>query len=178
MLESVIQYKGDVTIKIKDKPKVKQHNEGTFHLFNLLNRIFSKSVYELTDLGSLLPCYISILPHVDNIITAETLRETPNYEFYKNYSIIIKELPILNKQIIGNSVKYSTVLTTSLMNNYITTLVDKTGYPVLLDANCSNILAFSEIDLSILQTMYNDSLGQAEIDWEISFNNSLKENDK
>lgn len=174
MFESVINYKGVVSIHVKDKPKVQHHNEGTFHLFNLLHRIFSKSVTELTDLGNCLPCYITLVPHVDNIVTTETLRESPDYSIYKLYSMLLKELPIVSKEVIDNTVKYNTLLTTNMLNNSTENKKAKNGYALLLNATCTEILAFSSIELSSLQVMYEDALGQADIDWELSFSNSTE----
>ena len=173
MPESNIQYKGRVAIKVKNKPSVRAHNEGTYHLFNLVNRIFSKALVDLTDISQRLPAYITLIA-ADGKVTNEALRTNPDYSAYSQYSILIKELPIISKEIIDDTIKYASLLTTTVIDGSALNAADK-GYALLLDSSCKDILAFSYVDLKMIEAMQETQLGQSEIEWSMSFSNSLEE---
>ena len=173
MPESSIQYKGTVAIRLKNKPSVRAHNEGTYHLFNLVNRIFSKSLIDLTDIGERLPAYITLI-YANDKVTEQALRSNPNYSTYTKYSLLIKELPIVSKQIIDDTISYTSLLTNSVLDSSAPVDNDK-GFALLLDASCKEILAFSSIELRTLKEMYSTQLGQSEIEWSMSFSNSSEE---
>ena len=174
MLESNIKYKGRVEITSKNKKSVRVHNEGTYHLFNLVNRIFSKTMIELTDISQALPAYIALISDGDEV-TDEAIRTNPTYSVFSRKSILIKELPIVSKEIIENTIKYSALLTTTVIDGSAIRLADK-GYALLLDSHCKNILAFASVDITSIKLMQETQLGQSEIAWSMSFSNTVEEN--
>lgn len=173
MPESAITYKGGVAIKLNDKPSVRAHNEGTYHLFNLVNRIFSKTLIDLTDLGQRLPAYISLI-YEDERATEDNLRTNPDYTEYSKNCLLIKELPIVSKEIIDETILYRSLLTSSVLDGSMPVNIDR-GFALLLDSSCKDIIAFSSIELHTLKEIYETKLSQSEIEWKMSFSNSSEE---
>lgn len=167
-MESSIQYKGEVTIKIKSKPVVKRSNEGTKQMFNLLNDVFSRAVNEFNYLGERLPGYMMIVTDVSK----EVLKEQALYNLDvipSGKRLLIKELPIISKDVIDGKIRYISLLTSSLLkpNDVPNTAL----YALLLDASCDRILAFTDVENTTLTGLKDDTLGQADIEWVLSFSN-------
>lgn len=177
MINSVISYNGKVTIRVKNKPPKSKHNEGTSHLFNLLHSILTQALIldDMKQLSQKLPSYF-VLVKDNPTISSDVLLEG-NYSDIENRSVLLQALPIVNRELTktekGEGLKFSALLTHSMLNTSTYELTD--GYILMLDSHQNNILAFSKIDLRSIQPVYDDVAGQAAIDWEMSFNNSLEE---
>ena len=169
MINLPICYKGEVTIKLKDKPVVKKHNSGTVNMFNLVNNVFSRALYDTQELGKALPAYIAIVYNT-NINKQDILNGLSDYSVYKRWSIITNELPIVSRNIENNSIVYKSLLTNSVLISSLNGVSDS-GYALLLDGTCSKILAVSDIELNALAPLYEDPLGESDIEWRMTFNN-------
>lgn len=178
MINIPIQYKGEVIIRIKGKPVVKKHNSGTVHMFNLINRIFSRSLHDSEELGISLPSHIALIYNA-GLDKSEIMNGEKNYvEHLKQYSLTITELPIVSRSIetvnnsIGeeNIIVYKSLLTNSLLRSDKSD-VTSSGYALLLDGTCSKILAVSDIELESLAPLYDDPLGESDVEWRMTFNN-------
>lgn len=173
MINSVISYNGKVTIRVKNKPPKSRHNEGTSHLFNLLHGILTQALVldDVKQLSQKLPSYFVLVK--DNPTISSDILLDGNYADIENRSVLLQGLPIVNRELTDKGLKFSALLTHSMLNTSMYELTD--GYILMLDSHQDNILAFSKIDLRSIQPVYDDVAGQAAIDWEMSFNNSLKE---
>lgn len=171
MLNSCIIYKGEVSIKVKDKSPVRAHNQGTYHLFNCINRIFSTAIHKDADLSRVLPGYMSI---ICGKVDADTLQKNPNYTSYASYSVLVDEAPIVNRSIDSDVLVYTSLITNSQLISS-TQGSSETAYFLLLNGDKTEILAFSDFDLSELENVYKDPLGQADLTWKLQFTNPTKE---
>lgn len=174
---SKLRYHGKVTIRVKNKPPKSKHNEGTIHLFNLLNAILVQSLSSETGstiLNKSLPSYLQIIHNGSGYINSSKLAEG-SFRAVEDYSILTGFLPIQNRSIDEDrNAKFTALLTHSRLN--LSVKLEGTGYILLLDSSENEkILAFAQIDLDNLAAIHNDVTGQAAIDWVMSFDNSEEE---
>ena len=100
MPKSSINYKGKVTIRVKDKPAIRNHNDGTNHLFNLicnvLTQVFSN---DWSELHTKLPAYMTIVRN-EGVTDDEQLFNFSKYdEELQEESILLHSLPITNREV-------------------------------------------------------------------------------
>ena len=176
MFSSGIIYNGKVTVTIKNKPPSNRHNAGTAHLFNLIYRIFTQRLVlkDMVSLSHELPSYIVLIHNGSNTVSETSILTSPDYVNYNQYSLLLQEIPITSKEITTDGIKYSCLLTNSLINKSVV-YTDFNGYVLMLDGNRKNVLAVAKLDLKEIQPIYDDSLGQATIDWDMSFDNATEE---
>lgn len=187
MLKSSIGYEGKVTIKVKDKPGPPRHNNGTIYFFNVLSNILT-GILVLDDLAKLnkqLPAYINII-HNDsgNVSTEEIFNNGIFTDQLRDNSILLHDLPISSRQVepqgiyetseTTHRIKYSCLLTHDMINTSVKTS-NRSGYIIMLDGSNERILAYANIDLYKLNPLYENTSGQAAIDWEMSFGNVISE---
>jgi hypothetical protein len=187
-MRTAIKYKGKVTIKVKNQPPIRVKNSGTIQLFSVLCKVLARAL----DVNSeLLPSYMSLIHNnaqatvPTDIITKDVLSKDITYNHYKDYALVLQELPISKRDVdTSGALKMSSLLNYSNLNrtNYENSApsgVDSKGYVLLLDGDSSSksILAFVEFNLSDLSTIYSEPNSQAVIEWEMSFDNNTEEED-
>lgn len=162
MITSSFIYRGAVTIKVKNKPPVKQHNEGTNALFNAL-------LYTLIEGYS-----ASAFPKFMTILSTDLTEE---YHLDSVSSPLVHEMVIIDKRVESDTAKFKCVLT---KGNITDELNEGPYWIYLLDGNQTHVLAKLQLDKDMIDninSVKNGTAGltQADIIWELSFSNPTKE---
>lgn len=165
MITSSFIYRGAVTIKVKNKPPVKQHNEGTNALFNAL-------------LYTLIEGYnASAFPKFMTILNTE-LTDEYDLDSVSSPLVLIHEMVIIDKSVKDGKAEFKCVLTKGNITNELKREVSYWIY--LLDGNKTHVLAklqLSEEMINKINSVKNGTAGltQADITWDLSFVNSPKQ---
>lgn len=178
-MKNSIAYAGRVQIKVKGTPPVRKNNNGTNVFFNLMRNIMT---FTDTERSKSLPYYMSIVSLPSG--TPEEFNTFPEYNRYDPlllYPILITSRTVPYKTEEGVSTlengkcvlsallpKSATITGANLSNN---------AYVVLLNnMDVKQILAYTEADAGALKPVFEETNGQAVIEWELTFGN--QEGDK
>lgn len=171
MINSNINYSGRIKIKIKGKPPVKRHNNGTEQFFNLLYSCLSLQITPLNtqEYMSRLPNYISIV-----LMPTEEVVNKKTYSDFTNDTLLLKSpMPICDRTNNLQKVSLTSVLTSS---NIEKIKYDATSRATLLLLDSTferNILAYAEFNLDAIGDVATSNYSnQADIIWEMSFSNA------
>lgn len=175
-MNSVIEYTGVITVRMKHKKDIIIKNNGTHQLFRSLIRALE-------------------LPHISSEVTSDDIRDTMPvavqlYCYDKEWNpddplnTANLQYYLLNKMSIvrcttvyegSPKITYAFYLTQSnLWTNYSSsddTILRNYSYLTLLDKN-NNALAYIKLDLASLELKNWRSESQASITWELSFDNA------
>lgn len=162
MMHNNITYRGHVTIKIKNRPPVRKHNEGTSLLFSTICELLS--AYISRD-SVKLPSYISF-------VSVPVDPQVPVYD--ASASLLLTELNITSRYIKrdDNSCIFSALLPNSLIDTSSTgSLGNENNITIVLLTQDKQLLAYSNIKYGEISTVASDQNSQAVIEWTLSFNN-------
>lgn len=180
-MKNSIAYAGRVQIKVKGKPPVRKNNNGTNVFFNLMRNIMTLAENERS---KSLPYYMSVvlLPNNDE-------SEFNNNPQYSHYTPLVLH-PIL---ITSRTVPYHTdggetklqdgTCVLSALLPHSSTIMSGTGqlssaYIVLLNnADSKEILAYTKVEQEKLRPVFEETNGQAVIEWELTFGNQTGGNE-
>lgn len=173
-MSNCFKYHGKVKLKTADNT-YESTNNGTSRLFNMLCSLLGITKNNL----AYYPAYISILA-----FSSEPSDFEQPYDSYINATdkptqVTLSEIIITNRSIKkdGND----SILKLSGLLTHANTRGDADGegysgkyiYALLLDSTKTDILAFSKIaEAGDINAVAGNSLGQAEISWEMSFTNN------
>ena len=161
---SNISYTGKVTVKVTSKPPVKRKNAGTNVLFNMLRDVLAGDLNFVSR-----PASIQII-YKDEKINDMSFEENPDFDAYKNNTIVTGRLEITGKDKLSDGrLKLTALLSYGQLTDAV--LNSQTYYVLLLDGN-ENILAYISISNNDLMPVYENLNGQAVIEWELSFGNA------
>lgn len=164
-----ISYTGIVNILSKKQILSSTYNSAT-PLF--LNTICETLRGGTTAINKVVPCYISILNKSDSC-EASKFEEEPDYQKYSDNALIIQPLSIVSKFVENNTILFSSMLSSNLVNTSVYSASNTDGYAVLLNQD-RKILAYSSLELNKLQNVLSTSnvQTQATIEWKLNFANS------
>lgn len=171
-MKNNITYKGNVTIKVKNKPNKKVNNNGTKSLFILLYDLLCGNIIHNT--SNYLPIKIAMIH--DNNGSIE-VGDIESFDEVDQYSILLDELIITsrNVNIDRNSVCFSSVVAHNNFKNISKSIIeseDTSCYVLLLNnQGTKNILAYAAFEYNDIRAVLEDVNGQGVVEWEMFFDN-------
>ena len=174
-MSKCFKYHGKVKLKTADNT-YESANNGTSKLFNMLCSLLGIMKNNL----AYYPAYISILAFNSQQSDFEQPYDSYINATDKPIQVTLSEIIITNRSIIKKQGDDS-ILKLSGLLTYANTRKDADGkgysgkyiYALLLDSTKTDILAFSKIaEAGDINAVAGNSLGQAEISWEMSFTNN------
>lgn len=175
-MNSNMIYRGRVTVKVKNKPPVKTKNAGTTAFFKILYSILSQALLteNQTEVAKLLPSYITMIYEDDYTLS---LLQAPDAVYKEDAFVnaLLAPIPITSRRSSTKDTVYECILNYGNIKYHSYSPTMK-GYVLLLNGESENkILAYTPFEFSVIQPVVDDPLGQATIQWSLSFSNAPEE---
>lgn len=175
-MNSSMIYRGRVTVKVKNKPPVKTKNAGTTAFFKILYSILSQALLteNQTEVANLLPSYMTMIYDDEDTLS---LLQASDAVYKENLFVnaLLAPIPITARKSSTKDAVYECILNYDNIK-YHSYSPTKKGYVLLLNSESDKkILAYTPFDFSVIQAVVEDPLGQATIQWSLSFSNAPEE---